>query len=143
MSLLNLNLTDVSADGPPLLAPGFYPILRITKTDIGRDDPKKLLWLAVSMVDGTDDENRAVHTERVFIDQTDNQRNWQIKRLLLACGREDMTHGEFDPQELVGLGFPGVIGTRDSTKDGTVRTFSSLKKIFLPEDVVPNEPETP
>lgn len=137
MSLLNIDLTEVEADGPPSLAEGFYPALNIVKTSIGRDDSKGHLWLDVTLIDGANEDNRGLHSERFFINTQEPQKNWKLKRLLLATGNDHLAQGEFDPQELVGSGFPGFMGSRTSTKDGANVSYPSLKKIYLPTDNVP------
>lgn len=137
MPLLQTNLTDVDPSGPPKLEAKYYSSLSIRKASVGRDDAKGYLWLDISVVDGNG-ETAGMHSERFFI-SADKDENWKLKRLLLACGREDLASAdEWDPDELQGSSFRGIIAERSYTKDGETRTATKLAKILLAEDADPS-----
>ncbi len=134
--LLQTNLTDVDPSGPPQLAAQYYPALTIRKASVGRDDAKGYLWLDVSLVDGNE-QVPGMHSERFFI-SADPQENWKLKRLLIACGKDDLAQAdEWDPDDLTGASFRGIITMRSYTKDGETKEATKLAKILLAEDPDP------
>jgi hypothetical protein len=133
-ALLNVNLTDVSLDGPPPLPPAVYT-LESKKVEYIPADGEKASQIRVTFKDANAEEG----DERCVVKVFSLQKNALVflKQFLVSAGRQDLAEsGSIDTDSLLGLRCQAVVSERTYDADGEPRTVANLKKFIY------NKPET-
>lgn len=130
--LLSVNLSDVSAEGPPQLEPGVYT-LEATKVVVNPAAQGKPSSIEVTFKDanGEGEDERSVR--KLF---TISEKALPfLKRWLLACKRKDLAEtAELDTDMLMGLTCEAVVNSRTwSDKDtGEARSGPNIQRFIEP-----------
>lgn len=132
MALLDVNLKDVSLEGPPQLPPGVYTLLSKSATLVPAAEGKAA---AVDIVfKNANDETDMIVRKRFSLG---DKAKVYLKRWLLSCKRLDLANATaLDTEDLIGLTGDAVVSERQYVSDsGEHGASANIDRFIIPEDM--------